>query len=134
MQYPIAIYQQNNAYHVTVPDIESLCVVDSSMAGAVSNTRMAVMSHLYHLIEEDLPIPEPSSVTEHLIKPKYAGYTWAIVSVELSRIMGKTVEVTLQLPSQLISQATEQFADESLDKIVLMALKSYLDSNTKCNV
>ena len=43
MQYPIAIYQQNNAYHVTVPDIESLCVVDSSMAGAVSNTRMAVM-------------------------------------------------------------------------------------------
>lgn len=130
MQYPIAIYQQNNAYHVTVPDIESISVIDSSMAGAVSNTRMAVMSHLYHLIEEDLPIPEPSSVTEHLIKPKYAGYTWAIVSVELSRIMGKTVEVTLQLPSQLISQAIEQFADESLDKIVLMALKSYVKNQS----
>nr|WP_313423891.1 hypothetical protein [Moraxella sp.] len=43
MQYPIAIYQQNNAYHVMVPDIESIFVVDSSMAGAVSNTRMAVM-------------------------------------------------------------------------------------------
>lgn len=130
MQYPIAIYQQNNAYHVTAVDNESLCVVDSSMAGAVSNTRMAVMSHLYHLIEEDLPIPQPSSVTEHLIKPKYAGYTWAIVSVELSRIMGKTVEVTLQLPSQLVSQATEQFADESLDKIVLMALKSYVKNQS----
>ena len=43
MQYPIAIYQQNNAYHVTVPDIKSLSVVDSSMAGAVSNTRMTIM-------------------------------------------------------------------------------------------
>ena len=43
MQQPIAIYQQNNAYHVTVPDIKSLSVVDSSMAGAVSNTDMAVM-------------------------------------------------------------------------------------------
>ena len=47
-----------------------------------------------------------------------------------SRIMGKTVEVTLQLPSQLISQATEQFADESLDKIVLMALKSYVKNQS----
>ena len=47
MQYPIAIYQQNNAYHVTVPDIESLCVVDSSMAGSVSNTRMAVMANFF---------------------------------------------------------------------------------------
>ena len=45
MQYPIAIYQQNNAYHVTVADIESLCVVASSMAGAVSNTRIAVMAN-----------------------------------------------------------------------------------------
>ena len=43
MQYPIAIYQQNNACHVTVVDNESLSVVDSSMAGAVSNTDMAVM-------------------------------------------------------------------------------------------
>ena len=44
--------------------------------------------------------------------------------------MGKTVEVTLQLPSQLVSQATEQFADESLDKIVLMALKSYVKNQS----
>jgi len=43
MQYPIAIYQQNNAYHVTVPDIESISVIVSSMAGAVTNTDMAVM-------------------------------------------------------------------------------------------
>ena len=43
MQYPIAIYQQNNAYHVTAVDNESLCVVDSSMTGTVSNTDMAVM-------------------------------------------------------------------------------------------
>ena len=47
MQYPIAIYQQNNAYHVTVPDIESISVIDSSMAGAVSNTRMAVMANFF---------------------------------------------------------------------------------------
>lgn len=47
MQYPIAIYQQNNAYHVTVPDIKSISVVDSSMAGAVSNTRMAVMANFF---------------------------------------------------------------------------------------
>ncbi|BAV11690.1 hypothetical protein MOSL_1117 [Moraxella osloensis] len=43
MQYPIAIYQQNNAYHVTALDKESISVIDSSMAGAVSNTDMAVM-------------------------------------------------------------------------------------------
>lgn len=43
MQYSIAIYQQNNAYHVTVPDIDNISVVDSSMADAVSNTDMAVM-------------------------------------------------------------------------------------------
>lgn len=49
MQYPIAIYQQNNAYHVTVPDIESISVVDSSMAGAVSNTRMAVMANFVNI-------------------------------------------------------------------------------------
>ena len=40
-------YPQNNAYHVTIVDNESLSAVDSSMAGAVSNTRMAVMANFF---------------------------------------------------------------------------------------
>lgn len=130
MQYPIAIFQQNNSYHVSIPDIEHLSVVDSSMADAIANARLAVMRHLHRLMQDDQPLPEPSAITAHLHKPQYAGYIWAVVSVELSRLIGETVEVTLQLPKQLLAQVTQQFKDESLDNIMLLALKHYLKSQT----
>ena len=129
MQYPIAIFQQNNHYYVTIPDMKTLSVADDTMAGAVANARLAILNHLQRLVESDLPIPEPSPVTNHLTKPEYAGYIWAIVSVDLGRIMGEAMEISISLPHTLGNQVMQQFPHEPLDRVIVLALKQYLKTH-----
>lgn len=130
MQYPIAIFQKDNQYYVTVPDIPSLQAQGDNMADAVSNARMVVINHLHQLHERDAVLPEPTPVSNHLSKPEYAGYIWAIVGVELARILGESVEVTVQLPARLYSQVSKGFPDDTMDKVVIAALKQYMASQS----
>lgn len=129
MQYPIAIYHKDNSYQVIIPDIPELQTQGDDMGDAVSNARSAVISHLYQLLEHDSHLPQPSAVSTHLTNPKYAGCTWAIVGIEMSRIMGETVETTVNLPTRLFRQVSTAFPDETLETVVINALKLYLNQS-----
>lgn len=129
MQYPVAIYHKEDGYHVMVPDIPSLTTTGHDMAEAVSNARTVVINHLFQLLEEDSPIPQPSPVSQHLTNPDYAGFTWAIVGIEMSRIMGESMELTVHLPTRLFKQITKQYRDEPLDSVIVKALKLLLDEH-----
>lgn len=129
MQYPIAIYLKDEAYQVIVPDIPELHTQGTDMSDAVANARNVVIHHLYQLLEQDSKLPQPSSVSSHLNNPKFAGCTWAIVGIEMSRIMGETVETTIHLPTRLFKQITRTFPDKSLDAVVIAALKQYLNQD-----
>ncbi|ELA08256.1 phage protein [Moraxella macacae 0408225] len=128
MQYPIAIFYKDKNYHVTVPDIPDLNITGENMADAVSNARMMVIGHLHQLIENDKKIPNPTPISDHLKKPEYLGYTWAIVSVELARIMGESIELNLQISVKLFKQLTQKYPDVSMEHIVITALKQQLQN------
>lgn len=127
MQYPIAIFQKDKNYHVNVPDIPELSASGDNMAEVIANARMAVITHLHELIENDQKIPQALSISTYLNEPEFLGCTWAIISVELTHIMGESIDLELQLPVRLFKQATQKFPDESIDKIIISALKNYLE-------
>lgn len=126
MQYPIAIYYRDGQYQVVVPDIDTLTTTGDTIAEAVSNARMILLNHLHQLIMQDLPIPCPSPVGQHLDNPLYAGLTWAIVNIDITRLTGATKQLTVQLPVHLHEQLHHAFQDMPLDKVVTNALKYYL--------
>lgn len=127
MQYPIAIVHQNNQYFVTIPDIPSLQVIGDSVADVVADTRLTVIKHLQTLIQTDQPLPEASPVSVFLEKPEFAGCIWAIVGIELSRILGDSIEINLQLPARLYTKIGQTFPNDPLEKVVIEALKQYLN-------
>lgn len=129
MQYPIAIYQKDSKYHVVVPDIPDLATQADSMGEAVANGRAVVINHLYQLLQQDKTLPAPTSVSNHLSNPKFAGFTWAIVGIEISRIMGETIETTINLPTRLFKQISQQYPDEPPDTVIANALKLYLNQS-----
>lgn len=129
MQYPIAIYQKHNKYHVIVPDIPELTTQADDIGDAVANGRSLVINHLYQLLEQDKTLPLPTPVSNHLSNPKFAGFTWAIVGIEISRIMGETIETTVNLPARLFKQISKQHRDEPLDTVIVNALKLYLNQS-----
>lgn len=127
MQYPIAIFHKDKNYHVSVPDIPELSTSGNNMAEIIANTRMAVITHLHQLIDNDKKIPQPMPISAYLTAPEFSGCTWAIVSVELARIMGESMDLELQLPIKLFKQATQKFPDDSIENIIISALKNYLE-------
>lgn len=127
MQYPVAIFHKGDDFYVNVPDIPDLAITGQNMAEVIANTRINVIVHLHQLIENDKKIPQPHPINTYLSNPDYAGCTWTIVSVELARIMGESVDFELQLPVKLFKQLSQKFPDEPMEKIVLNALKQYLN-------
>lgn len=97
------------------------------MADLITDTRMAVISHLHQLIENDKKIPSPMPISTYLKDLQFSGCTWAIVSIELARIMGESIDLELQLPVKLFKQLRQKFPDESLEKIIISALKNHLE-------
>lgn len=126
MQYPIAITHNNNQYTVSIPDIPSLQVVGNSVADVVSDARSVVTDHLKLLIQQDAVLPEASSVSSFLEHPEYAGCIWAVVGVDLARIIGDHIEINIQLPAHLYAKLAKTFSNQPLDKVVTDALKHYL--------
>lgn len=115
MLYPIAIIQQDNLYHGRLPDIPELMIEGASMADTIANARQAVITHLQRLAEDDLPFPVDSDISTHLSGAEYAGWTWAIVSLDATRIVGEAVEVTLDIPERLMQKIQTHIKAENTD-------------------
>lgn len=115
MLYPIAIIVQDNHYYGRLPDIPELEIEGASMADTISNAREVVLNHLQQLAGKELPFPQGSDISTHLSSGEFAGWTWAIVSLDASRIIGEAVEVTLDVPERLMQKINAHLKEADLD-------------------
>lgn len=128
MQYPIAIYKNHDTFYVSIPDIPKLTEIQGKdVAEAIYNARLTVSEHLYDLLQQDCQFPEPTAISAHVSNPDYAGYIWAVVSIEMSRIMGETAELTIRLPVRLVSELHHSYPNRDINQIILDALKGHLE-------
>ncbi|MCY1559026.1 antitoxin of bacterial toxin-antitoxin system [compost metagenome] len=69
--------------------------------------REAIEGHLEILAEEGAPIPVAKKVTFHAANPGYAGCTWALVDIDVTRYMGKAEKLNITLPGYLLNRIDE---------------------------
>lgn len=106
MLYPIAIENgdEHHAYGVTVPDLPGCFSAGETLEEAVNNAKEAITGHIELLIELGGDIPAVSSLSALVADSQYAGYTWALVDVDLARLLGGTEKINVTLPKSLIDR------------------------------
>lgn len=106
MLYPIAISagDEQHAWGVEVPDIPGCFSAGDNLDDAVAMAREAIEGHLELLAEAGESIPEARSLTLHASNPEYAGCTWALVDIDVTRYMGKAEKLNITLPGYLVAR------------------------------
>ena len=109
MLYPIAIHpgDDTHAWGVEVPDISGCFSAADDLDDALAMAREAIEGHLQLLAEEGAQIPQANTLTHHAANPAYAGSTWAVVDIDVTKYMGKAEKLNITLPGHLISRIDE---------------------------
>lgn len=104
MFYPIAIEigDDHTAYSVVVPDVEGCYSAGDTLDEAVQNAHEAIDFHLEALSDDGVEIPKASELRDLVSNPEFAGWTWAIVNVDVTKYLGPSQKINVTLPGNLI--------------------------------
>jgi len=103
MKFAVVVHHdKGSAFGVTVPDLPGCFSAGDTFEEALVNTREAIELHLEGLLEEDMDIPRPSSIEQHLDNPDFAGGTWGFIDFDIVPYLGNTEKINVTLPSNLI--------------------------------
>lgn len=120
MLFPIAIRQKNNQYFGILPDLPELSIVAPNIAEVISQGRFVIIKHLLSLCDQGKPLPKGSDISDHLgtddakTPNKFAGFTWAIISIDAARVAGTNVKLSVELPESLLTRARDHLTAQGL--------------------
>lgn len=122
MRYPIVIHKDPNSdYGVIVPDLPGCFSAGETMEEALEQAREAIECHLEGLMLDGEPIPLPKSVEQHRGNPDHVDGVWALVTVDTTRLSGKTKRVNITLPERLLAQMDTYAAQHGATRSGLIA-------------
>ena len=110
MLYAIAIDRGDSSFGVRVPDLPGCFSGGDSFQDAVDSAREAIEAHVELLVESGESIPVATNLDEWQSDPEYSDAVWALVEVDVSRLMGKSEKINVTLPSLLIRRI-DQFGE-----------------------
>ena len=117
MRYPIAIEpgDAKHAFSVVVPDLPGCFSAGDTLDEAVDNAKEALELWLETVIDDGGSIPEPRSITEHQANPEFAGWVWALVTIDLAQLSDKAERINVTLPARVLRRldAAAKAAGES---------------------
>lgn len=109
MRYPIVI-EPGDAKHadgVVVPDLPGCFSAGDTLEEAIENAEEAILLHLEALVEAGHAPPEPAGMETHRTSPDYAGWIWAVVDVDLSKLARKAKRINITIPEQVLAMIDE---------------------------
>lgn len=120
MLYPIAIStgDDDHAWGVEVPDIPGCYSAGDDLDDAMAMAREAIEGHFEILAEDGAPIPSAQKVTLHAANPHYAGCTWAVVDIDVTKYLGKAQKLNITLPGYLLNRIDEYVLHHPEEKAV----------------
>jgi predicted RNase H-like HicB family nuclease len=131
MRYPVVIHKDPASdYGVTVPDLPGCFSAGETMDAALDMAVEAIELQLEGLLEDGESIPGPRPIEYHQNNPDFAGGTWALVTVDLSRISGRSRRVNITLPENLL-RMMDRHAEASGDSrsgLIARATLAYIAS------
>lgn len=106
MFYPIAIEagDHEHAYGVIVPDLPGCFSAGDTLDEAIKNAKEAITGHIELCVELGHEIPAVSTIETLATNPDYQGYIWALVDVDVIRLLGGSEKINVTLPRSLIDR------------------------------
>lgn len=102
MLYPVAIDRGESSFGVRVPDIPGCFSGGDDYQDALDSIREAIEAHIELLVDDGELLPAATTIEDFLDEPEYAGVIWALVDVDVTRLMGKSEKINVTLPALLI--------------------------------
>lgn len=104
MRYPLAIEPGSNttAFGVVVPDLPGCFSAGDSFQEAIDNAKEAIEVHLEGLLSDGEAVPAMESLERHRTDPDFAGWMWALVDIDMSRLADVTERVNITLPRRVL--------------------------------
>ena len=129
MRYSVVVHKDPDSdYGVTVPDLPGCFSSGETMDEALNEVVEAIECHLEGMLMDSEPIPTPKTVEYHQSNPDYADGIWAVVTVDISKLSGKTKRVNITLPERVLTlmdkYATEH--GESRSGLITQAALEYI--------
>jgi predicted RNase H-like HicB family nuclease len=113
MRYPVVIHKDSNSdYGVTVPDVSGCFSAGQTVDEALQEVTEAIECHLEGLLMDGESIPVPHSIEYYQNNSEYAGGIWAVVTIDLAKLSGKTTRVNITLPERILN-LMDKFAAEN---------------------
>ncbi len=117
MKYPIAIEpgDADHAFGVVVPDLPGCFSAGDTLDEAIDNAKEAIELWLETMIDDGGVVPEARLIAAHQAMPEFAGWVWAVVSVDLATLSDKAERVNITLPARVLRRidAAAKAAGES---------------------
>ena len=107
MRYPIAIEpgDETQAFGVVVPDLPGCFSAGDTLDEALSNAEEAVVAWIDAMLDREEAIPQPSTIDSlRTAHPEFAGWVWAVVSVDPARLDDKIERVNITLPRRVLAR------------------------------
>lgn len=106
MFYPIAIEagDDEHAYGVIVPDLPGCFSAGETLDEAIKNAKEAITGQIELCVELGHAIPAVSTIEALATHPDYQGYIWALVDVDVIRLLGGSEKINVTLPKSLIDR------------------------------
>ena len=107
MRYPIAIEpgDETQAFGVIVPDLPGCFSAGDTLDEALSSAEEAVVAWIDAMLDREQAIPQPSSIDSlRAAHPEFAGWVWAVVSVDPARLDDKIERVNITLPRRVLAR------------------------------
>jgi len=131
MRYPIVVHKDPDSdYGVTVPDLSGCFSAGETMDEALNNAVGAAECHIEGLLLDSEPIPSPKTIEYHQSNPDYQEGVWALVTIDVTKLSGKTRRVNITLPERILTlmdrYATEY--GETRSGLIAQATMEYITS------
>ncbi len=133
MRYPVVIHKDPGSdYGVTVPDLPGCFSAGESIDDALIQAVEAIECYLEGMLIDGEAIPLPTAIEAHAANPDYAGGVWALVSVDISKLSGKSKRINITLPERLLAQMDSYAAQhgQSRSGLIAEAAMTYLVGET----
>ncbi|MFK3661001.1 type II toxin-antitoxin system HicB family antitoxin [Scandinavium sp. NPDC088450] len=106
MHFPIAIEcgDENHAWGVIVPDLPGCFSAGDTLDEAIINANEAITAHIELLLEAGEEIPHVSMVNDLAGNSEFKGFTWALIDVDVLRLLGGSEKINVTLPKSLIDR------------------------------
>lgn len=131
MRYPVVVHKDPDSdYGVTVPDLPGCFSAGETLDEALQEVVEAIETHLEGLLMDGEPIPTPQSIEHHQNNPGFEGGIWALVSIDLAKLSGKTKRVNVTLPERVLALVDKYASEngETRSGLIVQAALEYIAS------